>query len=598
MDPTPLCDLEVLILDGQTTGASPARGRLLELAWASTRASAPAPPTVRSHLVALPGGAAPSRRITALTGIDAASMKHARPAAEVWRDLLDDARRLGPAPAPAVVHFARFEEPFLRALHHDHGAPGASFPLEMVCSHRVAAALYPDLPRHGLRAVAGYLGHVLGPLRRAAPHVEATAAVWRGLVERLATREGVADLASLHDLLARPRPPTPRDRGRALPLERATRLALPDEPGVYRMLALGGAVLYVGKATSLRARFNSRYQKRRHAPADRTLELLTQTRAVSVTTTGSALEAALLESDEIKRLRPPYNRALLPASDSVWFASLDGLSSSPAPDARHVVGPLPAADTLRPLGELAALLAGRTAGRSPSAARQRALLALPDRAEPPGSRIVGDGLALFARSLAPAERPGPAGTLAPLLRAGARAARVAAREVTAAAARGDDDHGGDDDDGHGGDDDAGRASPTRERGAPWHGEAVATALAALVRERARLVGRAHLLAQLCEASVVFAPDAGDCGARLLVIEAGRVASAAAVGAGDVPPAPTGWRATLPERLAVFDVATYDRLRILTTELRRLVATGSRVRVRLGPRAILDTRDVARRLRWA
>ncbi|MEM9459782.1 MAG: nucleotide excision repair endonuclease [Myxococcota bacterium] len=50
---------------------------------------------------------------------------------------------------------------------------------------------------------------------------------------------------------------------------------MPEVPGVYRMLRRDGSVLYVGKATSLRARVNSYFRQHRRVP-DRTLEMLTQ----------------------------------------------------------------------------------------------------------------------------------------------------------------------------------------------------------------------------------------------------------------------------------------------------------------------------------
>ena len=57
-----------------------------------------------------------------------------------------------------------------------------------------------------------------------------------------------------------------------------------------------GQVLYLGKATSLKRRVNSYFQKRRHA-GGRTPELLAQTFRVDVVVTGSPLEAALREAN-------------------------------------------------------------------------------------------------------------------------------------------------------------------------------------------------------------------------------------------------------------------------------------------------------------
>jgi DNA polymerase-3 subunit epsilon len=126
--------------------------------------------------------------------------------------------------------------------------------------------------------------------------VAATARVWRHLVRLLAEREGVVDLASLRDWLAQPARRAPR----RFPLAREGRRDLPDRPGVYRFLRAGETVLYVGKAASLRTRVGSHF----HAHAgkgERALEMLPQVREVSCSETATALEAALLEADEIKR---------------------------------------------------------------------------------------------------------------------------------------------------------------------------------------------------------------------------------------------------------------------------------------------------------
>ena len=215
---------------------------------------------------------------------------------------------------PVVIHFARFEEPFLRALHERHGA--GPFPLDLVCTHAIACRLLPELPRRTLRALAGYFGAAVPPLRRSADHVAATAFVWRHLVALLAEREGVVGLDELHEWLARPARRSPR----RFPLPRERRLELPDRPGVYRLLRAGGAVLYVGKAASLRQRVSGHFHAR---GGERALEMLTQARDVSCTETETALEAALLEADEIKRLAPPFNIALAAAGRAVWFATAD-----------------------------------------------------------------------------------------------------------------------------------------------------------------------------------------------------------------------------------------------------------------------------------
>jgi hypothetical protein len=61
--------------------------------------------------------------------------------------------------------------------------------------------------------------------------------------------------------------------------------------------------------------------------------------------------------------------------------------------------------------------------------------------------------------------------------------------------------------------------------------------------------------------------------------------------------PRFYRRSRAERRVGFTIARFDRLRVLTTELKRLVAKGSPVCVRLAPRAALSGERLAGILGW-
>jgi hypothetical protein len=54
---------------------------------------------------------------------------------------------------------------------------------------------------------------------------------------------------------------------------------------------------------------------------------------------------------------------------------------------------------------------------------------------------------------------------------------------------------------------------------------------------------------------------------------------------------------MAERRADFDIAALDRLRVLGTELRRLLGEAAAVELRLGPGSSLDRSRLARVLAW-
>lgn len=86
---------------------------------------------------------------------------------------------------------------------------------------------------------------------------------------------------------------------------RAYAKKLPDNPGVYRMLAEGGDVLYVGKAKSLTKRVRS-YTHVGKLPM-RLQRMVALTRSMEFVHTHTEVEALLLESNLIKKLKPRYN---------------------------------------------------------------------------------------------------------------------------------------------------------------------------------------------------------------------------------------------------------------------------------------------------
>src|SRR5262245_32014140 len=541
-----LSQLEVLVIDCQATAAAP-RGHLLEIAWARSRTTVT---HERAHLIALSEDERIPPAVTRITGLSQSMMRDGVDPHLAWRELADDAARLAAQPAPTVIHFARFERPFLRTL------AGGEPPLDIVCTHDIARRLFPDLPRRSLRALAGYLGRGVGALRRSADHVEATAFVWQELVRRL-EGEGVGTWGALRDWLATPADSRKRAR-RVWPMPRETRLSLPKSPGVYRMLRTSGDILYVGKASSLHDRVNCHFRKQ-HGLDERTLEVLSQARAISFEVTPTPLEAALLETDEIKRHRPPYNVALTVDDRAIWFAASDLSGRSARPSQACPLGPIVSVEMLDQFGALAradraALASGRW---GPDAATFHAGY----------ERLCATHHELSRLDLSPHAR---------LLRLGTRLWREGRRDRDV-----DDDE---------------RATETDRGVTPWTPELVHLSLEWLALRAGLARRRAMWLTRLVDASVVWR-EPGATRARLMVIEGGENVLSTDAAPEGTPPIPPGYQRPVMARRELFTVACFDRLRVLTTELKRLVAAGAPVALRFGLAPALADARLAAALWW-
>src|ERR1700722_3066046 len=79
----------------------------------------------------------------------------------------------------------------------------------------------------------------------------------------------------------------------------------PNGPGVYRMFAADGEVLYVGKARSIKKRVASYIRPERQST--RIARMVAQTASMVFVSTETEAEALLLEANFLKQMKPRYN---------------------------------------------------------------------------------------------------------------------------------------------------------------------------------------------------------------------------------------------------------------------------------------------------
>jgi len=566
-----LYDLPVLIVDCQATGAASAGGHLLEIGWLSTSAKnarAVAPEQVAALRLRLPAGASIPHTVQRITGIGAEEAEAGFEPGDAWKRMVKD---LSAGPIPTVIHYARFEQPLLSRLHREVD-PDGPFPFQIACTHEVVRRLMPDLPRKGLRAVAGYFDYGVGAQRRCAEHVAATAWIWFHLCGLLADHAGVNTWPELLAWLeAAPVPPC----SRSFPMDRERIDRLSDRPGTYRMRRESGGLLYVGKATSLRERVSSYFRPRARHP-EHILEMLTQARVLESSETGSALEAALIEAGEIHRFSPPYNRALRPEGRRLWFIARDFSGFAGAPDDGCPVGPFPDERTAAALSAL-----GRICQNHGTLETITASMGIsPERA--PAADIFFEGAGLFRCRHGEAFGSGPVHHGLGVI---ARRLWGEKMEKPAAAMEPNEEPEKD------------RPESAQEK-ADWTPAAVAARLESMLCHGGRMLRRARWFALLAESALVWRPASDEEGWRhLAMFEKGRLKSVRYLAAGRKIPVPPGNGRPSRLRRGDIDLAAYDTMRVLTTELRRLLAENRDPVLRLSGKAVLGPAQLSRALFW-
>jgi hypothetical protein len=132
----------------------------------------------------------------------------------------------------------------------------------------------------------------------------------------------------------------------------------------------------------------------------------------------------------------------------------------------------------------------------------------------------------------------------------------------------------------------------------WTPESVVTAFESIVRHCGFLLRRARWLTMLSEATISWkvrdpASDMHNC----IILSKGGVVERYFSNAKNSLPVPPGAGLRFKDRQANLRLHTYDRLRVLTTEIRRLVAEHRPICIRLYHKVYLHEDQLQRVLKW-
>lgn len=592
-----LSKIATLSLDCQATHSDPSRGDLIEIGWVSTQAAGPfngkkVKQESETHLVKIKDMTEIPKQFLKITGIKLKEFKKAESKKNVWQKLCSAGQenaRQNKGISFAVIHYKRYEEPYLRQLHREFSSE-QEFPFFLICTHEIFRRLYPRHPRKSLRAVAGYLGHPLPDSRRSHDHVIATAFIWHHVVRLLEENNDITRLIDLIDWLKTPPSlPVSRKCVREYPIEKKFLRDLPDKPGIYRMYRSTGDLLYIGKAKSLKHRVNSYFHTHsRHA--EHILEMLSQAKSLSITMTQTALEAAIRESDEIKSHSPPYNRALRSQNREILFYSKELKSSRTQPDLLHRIGPLLSHVGLDSLAFLTDMLNDKNIRVTPRLV-DRVLKNPPEYT--PDTACFKEGIIACKREFF--DRINPPLDLNALMHLGAGFWQASLDERESCTESGTEEV----QDGDSADEPR-SVTDTGEEHVPmiWTPERIVKAIKRIIRIGTFYIRRSMWYCRLSQSTLVWSKsDKGAEGKNILFIENAILSYGKDAFLSQERSIPAGHKKCLLERQKCFDLPAYDRMRIVTTEIRRIMQEGREVELCFHPGSVLNTKQLGKMLKW-
>lgn len=184
-----------------------------------------------------------------------------------------------------VGHNVRFDYSFLQ---NEFNEFDYSFKRKTVCTVKTSRKLIPGQTSYSLGKLTASLGIPHQDKHRALGDAKATA-ILLDILLKIDPNIGGEDAVKLPDALSK---------------EQIANI--PRKTGVYYFLNAKKEIIYVGKSIDIHQRV---LQHLNNYSTKKSVEMLNQIADIKFTITGSELVALLLESDEIKQLKPIFNRA-------------------------------------------------------------------------------------------------------------------------------------------------------------------------------------------------------------------------------------------------------------------------------------------------
>jgi DNA polymerase-3 subunit epsilon len=272
-----LAIMNFAIIDVETTGTSPFNGKITEIAiYIFDGAN-----IVDSFISLVNPECSIPYNITRLTGITNEMVETAPKFYEIAKKIVEIT-----ANATFVAHNVSFDYSFVRE---EFKRLGYDYKRKTLCTVSLSRKLIPGLPSYSLGNICHDLNITIEGRHRAGGDAFATVKLFELIMKQNETAD--------QDLF------TSR-RGN---LTENTIASIPGSCGVYYLYDSKDELIYIGKSNNIHQRIISHLNNRLTKKA---MEMSDRIASLSHEVTGSELVALLLESEEIKKNLPRYNRSL------------------------------------------------------------------------------------------------------------------------------------------------------------------------------------------------------------------------------------------------------------------------------------------------
>ncbi len=239
--------------------------------------------------------------ITNLTGITNNMVHRAPKFYEIAKEIHDITEDL-----IFVAHNVNFD---YNIIQQEFKSLGFDFKRKKLCTVRLSRKLIPGLNSYSLGPLCASQNIVIEGRHRARGDAEATTILLNKLIQLDSDQQVFSSF--LH----------PRSRQATLPplLPKKIFDEISEKTGVYYFKNEKNEIIYVGKANNIKQRVLSHFYDK----SKKEVTMCLETSNVTFTETGSELLALLVESAEIKRIFPKYNRSQRRSQESIGLFSYE-----------------------------------------------------------------------------------------------------------------------------------------------------------------------------------------------------------------------------------------------------------------------------------